>query len=380
MFSKLIQLVSMSFMKRICPLLMAVVFLVGCEATSERQKLMDQTAPIEVETSVVQAREEFVFAELPELLRQFGYTGFCPTPEKCDWRLPYGLYNGMRGYFEEAQPIAVDGDTEIYRVRFQTGETYYYFASRRLGGKYAPVAPIIPSVLQEQVDAFTPEPLVSCSQIWLVDARIEFGRLLYRLSNNQTITPEKLEVVRQVSKLFGNQEVVLAERLLEVAIRHAVELSKSSPVIQIEPMGEVKANDLRLTLQLSEGEVRPVLRAQYFGESWIYLRMLEFQADQRLWQRWGLRVRRHEQHGQVREWVELPAGEAELAIVEALAGARNARVRFEGARVYVMLNLTRESKEELKRMLVLYQVLVMAAEQPTVPSRRLEEPASVCTN
>lgn len=359
----------MSIIKRLCPLLMVLALLAGCGTPGgPRQAEPMGDLDAEVETAVPVVGEEFVFVELPELLRRFGYTGFCPTPEPCDWRLPYGLYKGMQGHFVDEAPIEVRGDTEIYRVRFQTGETYYYYASQRLGGKFAPVAPIVPRALQERVNAFQPEPLVPCSATWVMDARIEFGRLLYQLSNSQTISAEKLSAIRQLSTQFADYGVPLAERLLEVEIRHSLDPYRSAPVTYLEPAGELKANDLRLVLRLSEEGIQPLLRAQYFGDRWIYLRMLEFYADQRLWQRWGLRVHRHEQQGQVREWVELPGGEEVLAIAEALATARQARVRFEGARVYALLKLSRTNQEELRRMLDIYRLLVAALEKPAPPA------------
>ena len=366
-------------MTRVFLVLITLALLAGCQTAgsppSENSQELSAPVDTEVMAETEVEREEFAFTELPELLRPLGYSGFCPTPERCDWRLPYGLYKDMQGYFLDEVPWAVHGDTEIHRVRFQTGEIYYYFASQRLGGKFAPVAPIIPKFLKDQLEAFKPEPLVACSTIWLVEARIEFGRLLYRLNNNRLISPEALQAIRQLSRQFGERQAPLAERLLEVAI-HPVQPGPS-PVVRLEPMGELKANDLRLILEVSSGTIKPLLQAQYFGDSWIYLRMLEFEADQRLWQRWGLRVRRHEQQGQVREWVELPARESELEIAQALANARKARVRFEGARVYAMLKLTPERKEELNRMLELYQLLLDAS-QPDQPALLAAEKAFSC--
>lgn len=353
---------------------------VGCGTSSKLPPQNPQETPAVVEPQVEVRRDEFVFADLPELLRKFGYAGFCPTRERCDWRLPYGLYKGMRGYFLDEGSVEVQGDTEVYRVRFNTGETYYYFASRRLGGKFAPVAPIVPLLLQEKVETFKPEPLVPCSDISLVEARIQFGQLLYRLSNNRILPADKLEAIRRIAEEYGIDPAPLAERLLDAEIRLPSLVSKSPANIEIEPLGVLKANDVRLLLRVGENGVKPYLRMQYFGDSWIYLRMLEFQAGQRVWQRWGLRVRRQEQDGQVREWVELPAEETELAIAEALAAGHNARIRFEGARVYAMLNLTEVQKEDLSRMLEIYRLMSASTEYATARQSGLPAPEVMCGN
>ncbi len=301
------------------------------------------------------APERFVLRRLPALLQAYGYHGFCPGVVRCESALPYAQYVGMGGEFESEEPVKQLPEWDIYRVRLDNGERYFFFAHRELGGKFSPVSPVIPEVVHQTVNGFKPQPLVACSNIWLADVALDFTGIRYRLNDGRKMSAQQLQLIREVAGALGGPQAAIAERLIELEIRS--EKQDGNRVYLIRPQGELVANDLRLYIRVTESGPQLFFRALYVGEQRLNVRSIEFSADEQNWKLTGLRLAGRNYNGQMREWMDTPVSPLQLVLARRMAKADRAQMRFVGPEYFDSVELTQLQKDDLRRVLALYDLL-----------------------
>jgi len=301
------------------------------------------------------APDRFVLRRLPALLQPYGYHGFCPGIVRCETALPYDQYVGMGGEFESTEAVKQLPDWDIYRVRLDNGERYFFFAHRELGGKFSAVSPMIPEVVHKTVNGFKPQPLVTCSGIWLTDVALDFTGIRYRLSDGRKMNAQQLQLIREVAAALGGPQAAIAERLIELEIQ--AEKQDGNLVYLIRPQGELVANDLRLSIRLTESGPQLFFRALYVGEQRLNVRSIEFSADEQNWKLNGLRLASRNYNGQMREWLDTPVSPLQLVLARRMAKADRAQMRFVGPEYFDSVELTQLQKDDLRRVLALYDLL-----------------------
>ncbi len=339
------------------------LLLVACHSSPPVKPVVDAPATLSSAQQEV-APERFVLRRLPPLLQPYGYHGFCSGIVRCESALPYDQYVGMGGVFESAQPLKQLPEWDIYRLRLDNGERYFFFAHRELGGKFSAVSPLIPEAVHKTVVGFRPQPLVACSGVWLADLALDFSGVRYRLNDGRNMSAAQLGLIREVAAAVGGHQAQIAERLIDLEIQ--AEREDGNQVYVIRPLGELVANDLRLYIRLTDAGPQLFFRALYVGEQRLGVRTIEFSADEQHWTMNGLRLASRNYNGQMREWLDTPASPLQLVVARRLAKAKHARLRFTGPDYYDDVVLTALQKDDLGRVLALFDLLRESQDQSAV--------------
>jgi hypothetical protein len=353
--------------KYISILPLGLIFLVGCQSTQQApfepsvKNKNTNVAPVvttNVSTFVYdpKGKEEFVFHTKAESLQKYGYGDFCPNTKSFSCfsnRLDYSKHLGMRGYFDSVEPAKKDySGYEFYPVILENGEKYYFVANNKYGGKYGSSSPIISYKEHLNLKSFKSEPLIPLSPIQVIGISISYGSKMYELSNGKTISAGNLELIREVSKRFGNKSEI-AELLLDMKI------SKDEIDFRffVSPKGDSLKSDAQLYIGFNETSQWLRFKVKYYDDDWLFVNSYKVAADDYRWQSPKLTFKRDHSSGSVWEWIDVSAKAKEIEVAKALATSNKSTIRFQGNKYYSDKTLNTEQKESIQQVIKLFTLM-----------------------
>ena len=300
-------------------------------------------------------KEQFVFNTKFKEIQKYGYESFCPNTKTfaCLNRLDYNTYVGMKGYFVSEKPAHTDfSGYEFYPVVLENGETYYFVANKKYGGKYGSISPIISLDKHLESNSFIPEPLVSGSEIKVESIELQGNNKYYRLSNGNKISEEKLKLIREVTGKFGDKPE-LAKLLLDMRINK----DEVDYRFFIQPYGSSLRSEALLYIGFTEEDSWLRLKVKYYGDNWLFVNSFTVAADDYRWQSPNFTFKRDHSGGKVWEWVDMPVSEKELKIAHNLADSEKSTIRFRGQKYYSDQHLEQDQKDSIKKIIEVYSLL-----------------------
>lgn len=355
--------------KYISILPVSLMLLVGCQTTQQasfepsiNQSVTNSEEVDNKNTSSFvynpQGKEEFVFHTKAESLQQYGYDKFCGNTKSfaCYNRLSYSKYLGMRGFFDTVEPVKKDySGYEFYPVILENGEKYYFVANSKYGGKYGSSSPIISYEEHLKLKSFKPEPLTEKSLIQIVSKKISYGSKMFELSNGKTVSENKLKLIREVTKRFGNNPDI-AEILL------GMQISKDEIDFRffISPQGDSLRSDVQLYIGFNENDEWLRFKVKYYDDDWLFVSSYKVAADDYRWQSPKLTFKRDHSSGSVWEWIDTSASEKELEVAKAIASANKATIRFQGSKYYSDKTLQEDQKSSIQQIIKLFNLMKSA--------------------
>lgn len=300
--------------------------------------------------------EQFVLAEKPEQLRQYGFDGFCESTESfaCRNRLNYRRYVGMKGYFTTDEPTHTDfSGHQFWPVVLENGRQFFYVSNPKYGGKYGSSADIVPLTRYEQVASYSAEPLVPGSEITVEAVELSSGRERYSLSNGEKIGKEKLNYVRKLSAQFPSSQPEIARTLLDFRIT----FDEIENQYFIQPQGDILRNEAKLYIGVRPSKTWLRMKIKYYGDDWLFARSYKVAADDYRWESPALQFERDHSGGHVWEWIDKAPSEDDLQNMRALANATDPVIRFQGRQYYSDFKLSSQQQSSIAEVLGLFGLL-----------------------
>lgn len=96
---------------------------------------------------------------------------------------------------------------------------------------------------------------------------------------------------------------------------------------------------------------------QYLSDDWLFIEDYRFVIDGKSYTYTPMKVDRDNGDGDIWEWSDEKVSDRDLELIEALANAKTAKIRFEGSQYYKVKAITTAQLKSIKDMLSLYKAM-----------------------
>jgi hypothetical protein len=353
-------------MKKILIVSALAVALAGCgstPATSTSLPITNKpvTKTVEKKTFVYapQGREEFVFDEISEKLQEYHYRDVCYKMPKNSVstecllnKLDYDKYVGKKGYYTDREPFKDLSKNVVREAVLETGETVYLVFSekyKRVGGYF------ISKDKHDEIANFKPEPIIDGASVMITGySEILRDNLTVSSQKNHSYSKEEIETIRKVANQYPKNKVAIAELLTTLK----VDFDNFSGRTRISGMPyNSHGSYLSVNIVVEDGKAYPFMKAFYKADDWLFVKSFTTSADGDKWTSGKVDFERDHSSGTIWEWSVEPLDNESTEMLEKMAFADSAIIRYHGSKYYDDHILSEKQKSELKRLVELVKLM-----------------------
>jgi hypothetical protein len=347
------------FLARFCQL--SVVFLLaGCQLIQVEQAVFVPSHALVYNKKSEHVfnphgKELFMLKSKAGYFQKQGYTRFCQNTDKlsCNNKLPYLRFTGMRGYFDQREPVKTDNQTyEYYPVVLENGDKYFFLSLRNAGGKYGKASPIKSLSLD---NTYQEQPAIVGSAVKIIGEYKSFGNRFYQLSNDTVIETKQLEFIRDISAQYPHKP-----KMSHLLLNTAIEYNPLYKSYLIQPKLSASHSQIKLVIGLDEDNPWLRLNVSHKGKDQLDINAYSIVADDLLWRSPVLKFEIQQLNGQFHEFFNITANARELDNVSAMSKASRAMIRLHGTKKSTYSLLKATEKKQLINIITLYQWLKKA--------------------
>jgi len=304
--------------------------------------------------------EMFVFVEISESLRKYGYSAFCTDTQTRVCRLkPYRKYVGKRGHFLSTEKIPGAFGHEYREVILETGEKLFFVSKSNeediLKATHGDVA-FVRDV--EAAQSEVGKPFVVGSPVTILDAKSSFSRWAYYINAGEPFPEEKYKSAQRLLNSLTTREH--DKELLEILQVSVVDWDRIEQRfnIRIAPFYvENDAGPIQASVVKTENSITLSGTARYSASSWLFVDRYVVVAGDTRYESPSLDFRRDNAAGKIWEWTTFTVDSNRRALLDAVASEPDAVVRFYGQDYYNDKEVSMRHRDALQKMLRLHDIL-----------------------
>ena len=303
-------------------------------------------------------REQFVFREMVDGLQDYAYRDVCFKRPKTSViadcisdTLEYDDYVGKKGYFTDREPFTDYAGYIAHEAILETGEVIYIVTS----AEYDHVGDFIISLDDyENVSSFTPEPIVDGSDVMITGySKLISGELKVSSQRDHGFTETEIAKIREIANKYPAHRIELAEALSTMTIEYD---DFEGRTIVSAPRYNNRDAYLSLKIMFEDsGEVSSFMVAYYEADNWLFVDQFSVVAGDFRWDSAVADFSRDHTGGKIWEWTTKPLTDDRRNMLNEVASAKEAKVRFRGRQYYDDYQLTSVQQAELSRLLTIVQ-------------------------
>jgi len=305
--------------------------------------------------------EEFVFDEVPEILREYAYKDICfslpksGTYECSGHQLAYDKYVGKRGYYTPTKFPVRMGDYVLRHVILETGEMVYLVSSP----KYSHVGDTrMPYEEYKKRKEFVPYPIVEGASV-LVTGYSEYFKNKDRFNVSSTkdnfLSIEEINAIQHIAKQHPKNGVRIADLMTMLSVDY--DDFEGRTTISSFPFNNEKSYlSLRIIIK-DDGTIIPFVTTYYKAENWLFVSDYSVKADDYKYRSDSLKFERDNSAGTIWEWNNTLVDDKSLGMLKKVANAKSATIRFNGQQYYNDHDFTAAQQKDLRNLIELVELL-----------------------
>jgi hypothetical protein len=303
-----------------------------------------------------QGREEFVFDEVPEILQQYAYKDICfSVPERGSYecsghQLAYDKYFGKRGFYTDRAPIR-KGDSILREAVLETGEMIYTVSST----KYSHVGKDrLPMEMFLKRKNFVSYPIVAGAEAIVTGySKTRKESLTVSTNEDSSYTLNEVKAIQKIASQHPRNGAEMADLMTTLHVKY--DEFEGRTTISGYPFNNKDSYlSLRLVIK-DDGTIIPFVAAYYKADDWLFVESYSVKADEFKWRSGSLKFERDHTSGTIWEWNNTVLTEELNNMLNEIAAADTATVRFHG-RYYDDHSVTPKQQEELSSLLRLLEL------------------------
>ncbi|TXH94750.1 MAG: hypothetical protein E6Q75_12125 [Rheinheimera sp.] len=351
-------------MKKIISAAFIPFFFAACTATGPQQVPSAVTNQIQNSqkafTYAPEGREEFVFGNVSPALQKYAYGDVCfkmpvsSVAVDCLMnRLPYEKYVGKRGFFTDKAAFEDLYDHVVREAILETGEVIYVVKSK----KYQHVGDtFIPLEEHNKISSFKPVPIVKGAKTIITGySNISRGKLNVSSQNGHGFSEAEIEAIRNIASKYPKHSARLADLLSTLSVK-VDDFDKKTIISHLPYNNKETFVSIRLVIN-EDGKYTPFIVVHYQAEDWLFVQNYAISADGFRWDSPKLQFERDHTGGRIWEWSTTSLDDDKLSMLEKLATATSAKIRFHGQQYYNDYELTPVQKQELSALVEVVKIL-----------------------
>jgi hypothetical protein len=302
-----------------------------------------------------EGKEVFVFWDIPAMFQKYGYQNVCKTDQNSVCKgvgLSYDKYHGIKGYIDSLTPSKAHHiiGKYFYKVVLDNGEKLYVSTDKDKS-IYDRISYLISLKEYESITNFNQSKLFEGGEIDIVSMNMEFGRMVYTLSNGKKLLEGQYELIKGFLKhVKGKAE--LGEMLLDVHIKY----DEMDNVYFLD--ASAASLDKELSIYIKYGSKSSLrFKLMYVEDDWLFVNSFKASADDFRYQSPKYEFVRDNSSGSIWEFIDIEASGELINLAKKLASANKSTIRFVGENYYSDMVLSNEQKDNISKALQIYDML-----------------------
>jgi hypothetical protein len=117
-------------------------------------------------------------------------------------------------------------------------------------------------------------------------------------------------------------------------------------------------NGIYLYYSTSKDGINPLrFRVQYYAEDWLFFKKIQFSIDSSAYEYVPRNTETDNGAGYIWEWFDEALNTSDKELINALANAKSAKMKFIGRQYYDIINISKEQITDIKRTIELYKAM-----------------------
>lgn len=340
-----------------------LLLLSACGVTQQLEPVNTRAKPALIDSASLAAfiyapegREEFVFDEVAETIQKYAYKDICfSIPEKSTLecfghQLTYDEYVGKRGFYTGNLPIK-KGHHVLKEAILETGELIYAVTST----KFPQIGKLrLPLDIYLKRKNFVSYPIVEGAAAMVTGYSINQRQNLTVSSNKlSSFTTDEIKAIQRIASQHPKNGAEIADLMTILHITY--DDFDGRTIISSYPHSN-KGSYLSLRIVIKEdGVIIPFVVAHYESKNWLFVEGYSVKADEFKWRSDDLKFKREHTSGTIWEWNNSEVTSERIKMLNELANANVATVRFHG-KYYDDHSVTQGQQKELKSLLKILEL------------------------
>jgi len=117
-------------------------------------------------------------------------------------------------------------------------------------------------------------------------------------------------------------------------------------------------NGIYLYYSTSKNGINPLrFRIQYYADDWLFFKKIQFSIDSSAYEYVPRKTETDHSGGYIWEWFDEALNKSDKELINALANAKSAKMKFIGRQYYDIRNISKEQITDIKRTIELYKAM-----------------------
>jgi hypothetical protein len=303
-----------------------------------------------------QGREEFVFDEVPKVLQEYAYKDFCYSiPDRNAYectgdQLDYEYYYGKRGYYTDKKPIR-KGQHLLREAILENGLKIYAISSTKFSHVGKDRIPLKDFMERKNFVAY---PIVEGATAMVTGYSKNLkDQLMISTNKDASYSEDAIKAIQRVAAQHPKNGAKIADLMTTLRVKYD-DFEGRTTISGFPYNNEDSYISLRMVIP-DDGRIIPVVDTHYEAQDWLFVKSYSVKADDFKWRSSDLTFKRDNASGKIWEWNNSILTDDTKTMLNAIASAETATVRFQG-RYYDDYTVTAKQQAEIRSLLKILEL------------------------